>query len=222
MASFQIRKYRDEDYETVKEIFTLGMSEHVPAAFVHLLKQPLPQMVLMCVFWALLASSKSLVFPVMAVTLLLAGARQGLNCMFSSYIEQCLREDLRDIRKSYMGGQDSCFWVAESEGGVAATVACCPSEREQGCLELKRMSVKKSHRGQGMAKALAQTVADFARARGYEAVLLGTSVVQYEAQKLYEGIGYKKTNETLVPNLVGKVTNFTIFEYRLDVLEREA
>ncbi|KAM9341617.1 dynactin subunit 1 [Symphorus nematophorus] len=44
MASIQIRKYQDDDDEAVKEIFTLGMSEHVPSSFMHLLKQPLTQM----------------------------------------------------------------------------------------------------------------------------------------------------------------------------------
>ncbi|XP_070777015.1 probable N-acetyltransferase camello [Enoplosus armatus] len=217
MASIQIRKYQDDDDEAVKEIFTLGMSEHVPSSFMHLLKQPLTQMVLMCTFCALLTSSKSFLLPILAVTLLLAGARQSVVYMFNSYIDTSLKKDLNSISETYLNHKDSCFWVAESDGRVVGTVACLPNENAPQCLELKRMSVRRSHRGMGIAKALCRTVADFTRDRGYAAVLLYTSVVQTDAQKLYEHMGYEKIREFVVPELVAKVTNFTLFEYRLDL-----
>ncbi|KAG9344106.1 hypothetical protein JZ751_012588 [Albula glossodonta] len=176
MAGFQIRKYQDEDDEAVKEIFTLGMIEHVPASFVHMLKQPLTQMILMCVFCALLTSSKSFLLPILAVTLLLAGIRQLASYLFNSYIETSLKEDLASIRKSYMEKKDTCFWVAEIEGRVVATVACLPCETQPGFLELKRMSVRRTHRGLGIGKALCRAVADFCRERGFPAVVLYTSV----------------------------------------------
>ncbi|XP_056151207.1 probable N-acetyltransferase camello [Lampris incognitus] len=217
MASFQIRKYRDDDEEAAKEIFTLGMSEHVPSSFVHLLKQPLTQMVLTCVFCALLASSKSFLLPTLAVTLLLAGARQFVGYMFTSYIDASLKKDLNRICDTYLGHKDSCFWVAEIEGRVVGTVACLPAERAAGCLELKRMSVRRTHRGMGIAKALCRTVAEFTRERGYQAVVLYTSVVQTDAQKLYEHMGYTKIREFVVPEFVAKITNFSLAEYRLDL-----
>ncbi|XP_070698742.1 probable N-acetyltransferase CML1 [Pempheris klunzingeri] len=215
MASIQIRKYRDDDSEAVKEIFTLGMSEHVPSSFMHLLKQPVTQMVLMCTFCALMTSSKSFLLPILAVTLLLAAARQFVVYMFSRYIDTSLRKDLNNIGETYLKQKDSCFWVAESEGRVVGTVACLPSERAPECLELKRMSVRRSHRGMGIAKALCRTVADFTRDRGYAAVVLYTSVVQTDAQKLYEHMGYEKIREFVVPELVAKIINFTLFEYKL-------
>ncbi|XP_071765673.1 putative N-acetyltransferase camello [Centroberyx gerrardi] len=217
MASIQIRKYRDEDSEAVKEIFTLGMSEHVPSSFMHLLKQPLTQMVLMCVFCALMASSKSFLLPILAVTLVLAGARQFVGYMFSSYIDTSLKKDLNHIGETYLEQKDACFWVAESEGRVVGTVACLPAEKVSGCLELKRMSVRRTHRGMGIAKALCRTVADFTRERGYAAVVLYTSVVQTDAQKLYEHMGYDKIREFVIPELVAKITNFSLVEYRLDL-----
>ncbi|XP_071369524.1 probable N-acetyltransferase camello [Centroberyx affinis] len=217
MAGIQIRKYRDEDSEAVKEIFTLGMSEHVPSSFMHLLKQPLTQMVLMCVFCALMASSKSFLLPILAVTLLLAGARQFVGHMFSRYIETSLKKDLNCVRETYLEQKDACFWVAEIEGRVVGTVACLPAERVPGCLELKRMSVRRTHRGMGIAKALCRTVADFTRDRGYAAVVLYTSMVQTDAQKLYEHMGYDKIREFVIPELVAKITNFSLVEYRLDL-----
>ncbi|XP_031165977.1 probable N-acetyltransferase camello [Sander lucioperca] len=217
MASFQIRKYRDDDAEAVKELFSLGMSEHVPSAFMHLLKQPLTQMVLVCLFCALMTSSKSFLLPILAVTLLLAGARQFVVYMFNSYIDTSLRKDVSKIGEAYLMQKDSGFWVAEVDGRLVGMVGCLPNQDAPACLELKRMSVRRSHRGMGIAKALCRTVADFTRDRGYAAVVLYTSVVQTDAQKLYEHMGYEKIREFVIPELVAKITNFTLFEYRLDL-----
>ncbi|XP_028251615.1 probable N-acetyltransferase camello [Parambassis ranga] len=217
MTNIQIRKFQDEDAEAVKEMFTLGMSEHIPSSFMHILKQPPTQMLLMCTFCALMASSKSFLLPILAVTLLLAGTRQMVVYMFKQYIDTSLRKDLNNISETYLKQKDSCFWVADSDGRVVGTVACLPAENAPECLELKRMSVKRSYRGMGIAKNLCRTVADFTRDRGYSAVMLYTSVVQTDAQKLYEHMGYRKIREFVVPEFVAKITNFTLFEYRLDV-----
>lgn len=221
MANIYIRKYREDDAEAVKEIFTLGMSEHVPSSFMHLLKQPLTQMVLMCMFCALMTSSKSFLLPILAVTLVLAGSRQFVVYMFNRYIETSLNKDLNNITDTYLKQKDSCFWVAESEGQVVGTVACLPNENAPECLELKRMSVRRSHRGMGIAKTLCQTVTEFTRDRGYAAVVLYTSVVQTDAQKLYEHMGYEKIREFVVPELAARIMNFTLFEYRLYIRKDE-
>ncbi|XP_040915867.1 probable N-acetyltransferase CML1 [Toxotes jaculatrix] len=220
MANIQIRKYEDTDAEAVKEVFALGMSEHVPSTFMHILKQPPTQMALMCIFCALMTSSKSFLLPILAITLFLAGARQLVVYMFNKYIDTSFRKDLKSINETYLKQKDSCFWVAESDGRVVGTVACLPAENVPGCLELKRMSVSRSHRGRGIAKALCRTVADFTRDRGCAAVVLYTSVVQIDAQKLYERMGYEKIREFVAPELIAKIVNFTLFEYRLD-LQRE-
>ncbi|XP_048852142.1 probable N-acetyltransferase CML1 isoform X1 [Brienomyrus brachyistius] len=218
MASFKVRKYRDEDEELVKEIFALGMSEHVPTSFMHVLKQPLTQMVLMCIFCALLTSSKSFLLPVLAVTLLLAGIRQLVSYLFTSYIDTSLKDDLKCIRKTYMEKKDSCFWVVESEGRVVGMVACLTSQTEE-CLELKRMSVRRSHRSLGIAQELCKVVENFTRERGYKGVILYTSVVQTDAQRLYVHMGYKKIRDFVFPSLLAKVFNFYIYEYRLEIQE---
>ncbi|KAG5845338.1 N-acetyltransferase 8-like [Anguilla anguilla] len=221
MAEFQIRRYRDEDQEAVKETFMLAMSEHIPSTFMHMLRQPLTQATLACVFCALLATSGSVLLPVLAVTLLLAGARQLVDYSFARYIESCHRGGLDRVREAYMEGKDSCFWVAESEGRVVGTVACLPSRKHQGeeCLELKRMAVRRTHRGLGIGKALCQVVAEFAREKNYSQVLLYSSVVQTDAQKLYERVGYRRVGESVVPQLLAKLLNFTLIEYRYKLVE---
>lgn len=116
-----------------------------------------------------------------------------------------------------MAPRDACFWVAENEGRVVGMVACRPRDGVPDCLELKRLSVLRSHRGRGVAKKLCQAVADFTRERGYAAVILHTSVVQTDAQKLYVAMGFRKLREFPEGNLVARLTNFSLIEYRLDL-----
>ncbi|KPP79145.1 putative N-acetyltransferase camello [Scleropages formosus] len=220
MTSFHVRRYRPEDAEAVKKVFTTSMGEHVPSTFLHMLKQPLTQAVASCVIGGLLLSSRSLILPLLASALLVAGSRQLVGYIFTRYIQMCLKKDLGRIQEAYMEPEDRCFWVAESGGCVVATVACLPSSVREECLELKRMAVLRSHRGLGIAKALCRTVADFARQRGYRAVMLYTSVVQSEAQRLYEGMGYARVGEALVPEMLAKLLNFTLIEYRYELPEQ--
>ncbi|CAL8283640.1 unnamed protein product [Lota lota] len=217
MDAVRIRKYNpEEDEEAVKEIFTMGMSEQVPSAFMHILKQPPTQMVLMCVFCALLTSSKSFLLPILAVTLLLAGIRQLACHMTKKYIDSCLRTDLGRIADTYLAGKDACFWVAESDGSVVGMVGCLPAP-EDGCARLKRMSVRRSHRHMGVGKALCRTAVAFARERGFPAVVLRTSVLMTDAQRLYRHVGFAETRRTPVPTFLAKLLNHCLIEYRLDV-----
>ncbi|NXU53377.1 CMLO5 acetyltransferase, partial [Turnix velox] len=83
-------------------------------------------------------------------------------------------------------------------------------------LELVRMSVSKDYRGRGISKALCREVLHFARARGYRAVVLSTSVVQVAAQRLYEGQGFRKVG-TFSPSLISTLLCFEMICYRCDL-----
>ncbi|XP_035387656.1 N-acetyltransferase family 8 member 3-like isoform X1 [Electrophorus electricus] len=182
MAEVQIRCYEAHDAEDVKDIFILGMSEQVPATCLHVLKLPHTQVLLVCMLCDL-AISKSLL-PILVVTLLLAASWKGISCRFSRFIQTSVNKDLNHIQQTYLEMPNACFWVAENQGQVVGLVACLPAEWDKSSLELKWMSVKRSHRRQGIAKDLCLTLADFAQEQGYLAVVLYTSVVQTGAQKL--------------------------------------
>ncbi|NXK57325.1 NT8F2 acetyltransferase, partial [Chauna torquata] len=83
-------------------------------------------------------------------------------------------------------------------------------------LELKRMSVSKDYRGQGISKALCGEVLRFTQAQGYEAVVLYTSMVQVVAQRLYEGQGFRKVG-AFSPSLLASLLCFQIFQYRCNL-----
>uniref|UniRef100_A0A3B1JNN0 N-acetyltransferase domain-containing protein n=1 Tax=Astyanax mexicanus TaxID=7994 RepID=A0A3B1JNN0_ASTMX len=147
----------------VKEIFTLGLHGLLRSFCMHVLKQLHIQVLLVCVFCALLASTKSLLLPILAVTLLLAVGRQGKHP--SDYLE-----------KPY-----SCFWVAESQGRVVGTVACRPMEMNGGSLELRRVSVRLSHRGQASVKK-----------QGLPAVVLTLQPINAQYNEMYKSVINKK------------------------------
>ncbi|XP_077157387.1 N-acetyltransferase 8F1-like [Paroedura picta] len=217
MVPFRIREYRDEDYETVREFFATGMSEYVPTLCVHMLKQPWLILLLACTFCLLLASSKSLLLPILAITLLLAVGRQLLGYVWSRYIDHCLQDDLLDIRATYLRGKDSCFWVAEADECVVAMVGARPSEEHREELMLKRMSVRKDYRGLGIAKALCKTVISFARERGYRSVVLNTLMVQHEARALYSGVGFHVYHHYVLPTFYGNLANCVVSKHRYDI-----
>ncbi|KAM4706465.1 putative N-acetyltransferase CML1 [Discoglossus pictus] len=218
MADYKIRDYKDSDYEAVRELFSAGMSEYVPSVCVHILKQPWVLMVLTCTFLSLLLSSKSIILPVLTITLLLALGRHLVGYCWSLYIDHCLKEDLQDIQKTYLKSKGSHFWVVEADEIVVATVAAKPTEGDRSELVLKRMSVRKDFRGLGIAKALSREVISFARKNGYQSIILNTLMVQHEAQKMYESVGFKKYIEFVLPTVYGKLINFKISKYRFDIL----
>ncbi|XP_069832364.1 probable N-acetyltransferase camello [Dendropsophus ebraccatus] len=218
MVEFKIRSYVASDYEVVRDLFSHGMSEYVPSVCIHVVTRPWVLFVMACTFLSLLFSSKSVILPVLAVTLLLALGRHLLGYIWSLYIDHCLKADLQDIQKTYMENQGSHFWVAEVEDTVVGTVAAKPSDENPHELVLKRMSVRKDFRGLGMAKALSREVMGFARQRGYNSVILNTLMVQREAQRMYESVGFKKYTEFVLPTVYGQLVNFTISKYRYDIL----
>lgn len=220
MLNYKIRKYDDSDYEAVQTMFASGMNEYIPSVFLHVLKQPWVIFVLTCFFIVLLLSSKSLLLPILAITLLLAAGRQLVGYIWSLYIDKCLTGDLLDIQRTYMQNKVSCFWVAEVEDSIIGIVAAKPAEGEKAELQLKRMSVRADFRGLGIAKALSRTVLDFAREHNFRCVVLNTLMVQYEAKKMYESVGFKKYLDDDIPPLYGKLVNFTISKYRYDIVSR--
>ncbi|XP_067837572.1 N-acetyltransferase family 8 member 7 [Heptranchias perlo] len=217
MTDFTIRRYEAMDYQPVREIFAAGMYEHVPAACFHLLRQPWAQLLLVTVFCLLLVSSQSLILPLLALALILATAQQLVTFFWSKYIEETFNSDLLDIQETYMMKDDACFWVAECQGVVVGTVSARRSDLSHANLELKRLSVRKAYRRRGIAKALCRTVILFARENGLEEVVLGTSMLQCEAQRLYQDLGFQLQGELLFPNLLGKLINFKILMYRCEV-----
>ncbi|XP_067833422.1 probable N-acetyltransferase camello [Heptranchias perlo] len=217
MVKYHIRLYEDSDYQTVRDIYTAGVQQHIPRACRHLLKQQWLHAIVVLVFCLLLLLSSSLLLTLVVMALLVALGHQLVKHLWSEIIKQNLQEDLLDIRKSYMDRADACFWVVECNGAVVGTVGAEPSKASAHDLELKRMNVTKEYRGCGIAKALCQTVLDFAQCQGFSGIVLRTSIIQHEAQSLYHKMGYRLVDKVLVPRVLAKLSNYIIYKYRYQI-----
>ncbi|XP_039397033.1 N-acetyltransferase family 8 member 3-like isoform X1 [Mauremys reevesii] len=219
MAPYRIRQYEDGDYEAVRTMFSHGIREHAPAGYIHMMKHPQTQLLFLGLFLAVLAGSGSLLVSLLALLLTLIGGWFCIWSLWTDYVQQSLRNDLLDIRRTYLEAADTCLWVAEAEGVVVGMVAAVlpedPSERGRA-LELKRISVGREHRGRGIGRALGRTVIRFAQERGYSAVVLSTSIVQYSALQLYESLGFQRVSESF-PSRLASFLQFSVFCYRYEI-----
>ncbi|OCT99098.1 probable N-acetyltransferase camello [Xenopus laevis] len=220
MSSVSIRLYKDSDYEVARELFARGIKEHTNIAFRHTLGLPHIWLLLFLSCLIPFIVTGSLIVSYLAVTLALIIVWSLARYMYTSYVQHCLQDDLLDIKKYYLQRDGYCFWVAESWGAVVGIVAATPSHRPGGerHVELKRMSVAKSHRGRGVAKALCRTVIDFAQGKGCNAVVLETSWAQTDAQRLYETIGFRLRKSTYAPMSPAKFLDFWILFYQYNIL----
>ena len=75
------------------------------------------------------------------------------------------------------------------------TAVGCGAIKPQGAdaMEVKRMYVRESHRGQGIAQAMLRDLESWAAELGFEACVLETGKRQPEAIRLYEKAGYQRT-----------------------------
>ncbi|XP_001374166.4 N-acetyltransferase 8-like [Monodelphis domestica] len=200
MAPYEIRRYQDQDWCSVRAIFAEGMLQQVIPNFWNLLRQPISFLLLLGGPGALLLASGSLLLSLLAVPGFLAVLWLVARYPFSYYVHDTLHRDMWDIRASYLNDRGSCFWVAEAGGQVVGLVCACPAQKASGAqkhLELLHLSVRQDHRGQGIAKTLTQTVIHFAQDQGYSGIVLVTASLNFPARRLYERLGFWKSHETL-------------------------
>jgi GNAT superfamily N-acetyltransferase len=82
------------------------------------------------------------------------------------------------------------LWIAVDGGEVVGSVAL--RDLGGGELELKRMYLRPTQRGQGLGKRLLATALDWARGQGARTVKLDTSERMEVARGLYEAHGFRR------------------------------
>ncbi|MEE6513663.1 hypothetical protein FKM82_021438 [Ascaphus truei] len=219
MSDYCIRLYKDSDYDTVRDLFAKGNMECTPVAFYHAFSLPRFWLFMLVVFLIPLLIIGSITVSILAVTLTLVRIWFCTRDIMLSYVQRSLSDDMRDIHKYYLQRDGYCYWVAESAGDVVGMVAAEPSSHpgREKHVELRRLSVVKSHRGKGIGKLLCRTVIDFAREKGYSAVILETSSAQIDAQRLYEKMGFRCFRTFYARALTAKLIEFNCMIYQYDI-----
>ena len=97
--------------------------------------------------------------------------------------------DVLEVEECYLatGGE---FWVVELQGQIVGTSAYYPVSRGNNAVEIRKMYLLSSSRGQGLGKFLLQKLEDAITARKFEQIWIETASVLVEAVKLYESSGY--------------------------------
>ena len=87
-----------------------------------------------------------------------------------------------------MGGE---FWVVEQEGQIVGTAAYYPIHRSPQAVEVRKMYLLPTARGQGLGRFLLQQLEQAIAARGFQTIWIETASVLKEAVQLYESSGYQ-------------------------------
>ncbi len=88
-----------------------------------------------------------------------------------------------------LGPPGGAFYVGDLDGAPV----CCGGLKQlpdAGCVEIKKMYVDESARGQGVARTLLEWLEAEARRMGYTTARLDTGPKQPHAKALYESAGY--------------------------------
>jgi len=92
------------------------------------------------------------------------------------YIQYNQRDDIRDVIIAYNQNE---------------LIGCASYKKyEQETAELKRVFVKATYRGQGVARKMLEELESRARHQGYKTMILETGEMLADSMKLYKSFGY--------------------------------
>ena len=205
-----IRRYEPSDEEQVKNLFRTGMESNIGAAYAAIVKHPyvaLPLTSLPAVVAGAVNRSigKRSSLWVAAATLLPAtGLYYFLKYKFGKYIQASVEDDLSKIEEVYSG--KGCFLVAVdtrvpseiANGGAGSIVGIVGGQaRDDGVIELRRMSVSKQQRGLGLGTRLIERLEEECKP-STKSMCLTCISIQYAAHRLYSRAGFIR-KETYTP-----------------------
>ena len=98
--------------------------------------------------------------------------------------------DVVEVEAFYLeaGGE---FWTIERRGKLVGTSAYYPVSRGEKAVEIRKMYLLPSARGQGLGSFLLQQLETAIAARGFRTIWIETASVLKEAVQLYEKRGYQ-------------------------------
>jgi GNAT superfamily N-acetyltransferase len=101
------------------------------------------------------------------------------------------REDLAEFQQQYFN-EGTGVWRAIVESATVGCVALRRLAAPPNCGEIKRMYVRSSHRGKGIAELLLAALEQYAENFGYEWLYLDTTDAMIAATRFYERNSYQR------------------------------
>jgi len=101
----------------------------------------------------------------------------------------CTDADLDDIEQSYLARGGVFHVLEEQDGSIIGSYGLHPLEA--GVCELRKMYLRRDHRGKGLGRRLLEDALARARQLGFRRMMLETASVLKEAVRLYESYGFK-------------------------------
>lgn len=99
------------------------------------------------------------------------------------------RDDFYDIDKYYADGE--FYLLLDDDDKVIGT--CAYHIRDNNTVELKRLRIKKDLRGKGLGKGFIKFMEDRIKSKGFNIIVLNTSIVRENTLKFYEKVGFIRT-----------------------------
>jgi GNAT superfamily N-acetyltransferase len=107
----------------------------------------------------------------------------------AEYVERYGGPDETPVDPDEFDAPDGAFFVAQRDGEL---VGCAGLRRHSGAdVEVKRMFIRRPHRGRGWSRTLLALVEDQARSLGFTRIVMETGLRQPEAMGLYASSGYE-------------------------------
>lgn len=134
------------------------------------------------------------------------GDRQNVATLISSVLAeygltwepQGTDRDALEVESAYLqtGGE---FWAIESGDQLVGTAAYHPISKGHQAVEIRKMYLSPSVRGQGLGSFLLHSLESRIQAQGYQEIWVETASVLKEAIWLYEHRGYKQATGVQTP-----------------------
>jgi GNAT superfamily N-acetyltransferase len=200
LPNIVIRTYSPPDVPQIKALFVSGMHSNMPAFFNLLMFRSK----IGIAFWVTMSLAaayfgiRSLYILLPAASLFPLGVGVYLQRMFTYYTTASCESDLSDIDGVYIK-QGGTFFVATCSNDPATIVGIVAGEiKENGQLELRRMSVSVKHHKRGIGSKLIKALEEFAKSKGINTIFLTCTSLQYAAHTLYRRNGFvlMKAKET--------------------------
>lgn len=96
--------------------------------------------------------------------------------------------DLDDIERSYFARGGTFCVLEDEDGSVVGAYGLYPAQGRT--CEMRKMYLRRTHRGRGLGKLLLEDALDSARELGFTTVTLETASVLKEAIALYKRYGF--------------------------------